>query len=154
MAARTAWRLVKARHARTAFDGEGARLYGGRWNSPATRMVYTAATPSLAVLEILVHLHATAPLGGYVLIEAQVPESLIEEPARLPADWRVMPAPGSTRRMGDEWIRTGRSAAWAVPSVISPSERLILLNPAHRDFARVRLGRPRPFLLDPRLLGS
>jgi RES domain-containing protein len=154
MAARTTWRLVKARHAHTAFEGEGARQYGGRWNSPGTRMVYTAATPSLAVLEILVHLHVTGPLSAYVLIEAHVPEALIEVPARLPADWRVLPAPESTRHLGDEWIRAASSVAWAVPSVLSPSEDLILLNPAHRDFARIRLGNPSPFLLDPRLLGD
>ena len=37
----TGWRIVKSRYASTAFDGEGARLYGGRWNSSGTRMVYS-----------------------------------------------------------------------------------------------------------------
>jgi RES domain-containing protein len=151
MPLRSAWRLTKARHARHAFDGEGARRYGGRWNSPGTRVVYTAATPSLAVLEILVHLQAVAPLGGYVLIEARLPEELIETVARPPSDWRAQPAPESTRRLGDEWLASGRSMALAVPSVVSPLESLVLLNPAHRDFRRVRLGRPRPYALDPRL---
>jgi RES domain-containing protein len=32
----TAWRIVKARHTANAFDGEGARVEGGRWNSPGT----------------------------------------------------------------------------------------------------------------------
>ena len=154
MAMLAAWRLVKARHARAAFDGEGARLYGGRWNSTGTRMVYTAATPSLAVLEVLVHLHVTGPLGGYVLIEAAIPETLVDEARRLPADWRIQPAPESTRRLGDDWIRSASSAALAVPSVLSPSERLFLLNPAHRDFGRIRIGKPSPFVIDPRLLKS
>lgn len=48
------YRLCKAAH--IALDGKGARLWGGRWNSADWPMVYTAATPSLAVLEILVHL--------------------------------------------------------------------------------------------------
>jgi len=53
---RRAWRIVKARHATTAFNGEGARLNGGRWNSPGERVVYASATKSLAALETLVHL--------------------------------------------------------------------------------------------------
>jgi RES domain-containing protein len=151
MALRVAWRLVKARHARTAFDGEGARLHGGRWNSPGVRMVYTAESPSLAVLEVLVHLQATAPLAGYVLIEVRLPEGLVEILSRPPADWRRMPAPASTRRVGDAWAASGRSAALAVPSVVTPQERLLLLNPAHPDFSRVEIGAARAHVLDPRL---
>ena len=151
MALRSTWRLTKARHARHAFDGEGARLYGGRWNSVGTRVVYTADTPSLAVLEILVHLQVVAPLEGYVLIEARLPEELVETVTRPPSDWRTVPAPESTRRFGDSWLASGRSSALAVPSVVSPSEFLVLLDPAHRDFRRVRLGRPRSFTLGPRL---
>ena len=52
----SAWRITKRKHARSAFTGEGARLYGGRWNSPGTAIIYTAESQSLAVLEILVHL--------------------------------------------------------------------------------------------------
>ena len=48
------WRLVTPRFARTAFSGEGARLYGGRWNRKGVPMVYTAGSLSLAVLEMLV----------------------------------------------------------------------------------------------------
>ena len=54
----TAWRIVRARFADSAFDGEGARRYGGRWNSRGTRMVYTAGSQALAALEMLVHLDA------------------------------------------------------------------------------------------------
>ena len=54
---RRAWRMVKEKHAATASDGEGAWLFGGRWNSRGTRGVYTSATLSLAALESLVHLN-------------------------------------------------------------------------------------------------
>lgn len=151
MAVRRAWRLVKARLAASAFDGEGARLFGGRWNSPGTRLVYTAEAPSLAVLEVLVHLQASAPLAAYVMIEVQVPEERVEVLARVPADWRRLPAPESTRRAGDAWVRSGRSLALSVPSVVSPGERLLLLNPAHADVGRLVIGKPQPFELDPRL---
>ena len=49
----TVWRLTTARFARSAFSGEGARLYGGRWNWKGVRFVYTAASQSLAMLEML-----------------------------------------------------------------------------------------------------
>ncbi|MDX6710688.1 MAG: hypothetical protein QOH96_1704, partial [Blastocatellia bacterium] len=61
----TAWRIVKTRLAAQAFDGEGARLYGGRWNSVGVRMVYTAGSLSLAVLEIFVHIENTDILPTY-----------------------------------------------------------------------------------------
>src|ERR1700736_5127134 len=63
-----AWRIVKARHAATAFDGEGARLLGGRWNSPGTRMIYTSATGALAALEMLGHLNRAITLHADALI--------------------------------------------------------------------------------------
>ena len=50
----TVWRLVTARFADSAFSGEGARLYGGRWNRKGVPIVYTAGSQSLVMLEILV----------------------------------------------------------------------------------------------------
>jgi RES domain-containing protein len=88
------FRIAKARHARDAFDGEGARRYGGRWNSPGTPLVYTSATRALAVLELLVHLQASELLATYVLIEATFEAALVErlEPVRLPRNWRAFPS--------------------------------------------------------------
>src|ERR1700739_4951597 len=62
-----AWRITRARKSAEALSGEGARIYGGRWNSPGIRMVYTAGSRSLAILEILAHLTKSAPLDNYVL---------------------------------------------------------------------------------------
>ena len=60
-----AWRLSKTRYAGTAFDGEGARLNGGRWNSVGTRVAYASASIALATLEVLVGLQDTAVLSFY-----------------------------------------------------------------------------------------
>ena len=51
-----AWRLIKERHKKNAFTGEGARIAGGRWNHRGIVVVYTSETLSLAVIELFVHL--------------------------------------------------------------------------------------------------
>lgn len=51
-----AWRIVRWKHASSAFDGEGARLFGSRWTSPGVRVVFAAESRALAMLEMLAHL--------------------------------------------------------------------------------------------------
>ena len=75
------YRVAKARHARNAaamLSGEGAREWGGRFNSPGVRAVYCAGTLSLAVLEILVHAQRVAILPEYRFLEVEVPDEAIE----------------------------------------------------------------------------
>ncbi len=148
------WRIVKSRHARSAFDGEGARLYGGRWNSPGTRMVYVAQSVSLAVLEVLVHLGDAAILPSYSLRAVEFDDGLVEtlDRSELPEDWRAYPAPSGTRRIGDAWARDRSSAVLKVPSVVVEVESVYLINPDHPDFASMTFGEARPFEFDARLL--
>ena len=148
-----AWRLVKAEWADAAFSGEGARLGGGRWNSPGVPVVYLAGTLELAELEVLVNLAAPKLLGSYVAFRVTVPAGLVETlPARsLPADWRRDPAPRSAKRVGDRWARAGRSAVLRVPSAVVPSSPNYLVNPAHPDAGRLEVEGPFDPLLDPRL---
>jgi RES domain-containing protein len=150
------WRIVKAKRSAAAFDGEGARKTGGRWNSPGFAAVYTSATPSLAALEILVHVPRSELLLAYVLFSAQVPEDLIEvvDPRRLPPNWRDSPIPPQEQAVGDEWLRGGRSAVLQVPSAIVPQESNYILNPAHEGFSRIRIGDAETFELDRRLLAK
>ena len=149
----TAWRIAKQKHASTAFTGEGARLFGGRWNNPGTSIVYTAQSQSLAVLEMLVHLDSPELLGKYVLFEIGIDDSVIEQvdPSRLPKGWRVDPSPASVRAIGDDWVGAGTSAVLRVPSALVTSENNFLLNPRHKDFPRLSIGKPIPFRFDSRL---
>jgi RES domain-containing protein len=148
-----AWRIVKAKHAATAFSGEGAARNGGRWNSRGVRVVYASSTKSLAALESLVHLNPPVRFK-YVAIRMKFDDALVEifPPKSLPPDWRVEPPPPSTQRIGDAWVLEERSAVLALPSVIVPGERNYLLNPAHPDFKRIAMGKPERFAFDPRLL--
>jgi RES domain-containing protein len=146
------WRLCRRKNA--AFDGEGARLAGGRWNRRGTAVVYTSATLSLAVLEFFVNLpggHAPADLAA---IPADVPDALSVsslESEALPRGWRKYPAPEALAELGARWVEEGKAAILAVPSAVVPKERNYLFNPAHADFRRITVGRPEPFSLDIRL---
>jgi RES domain-containing protein len=140
-------------HAADAFSGEGARLYGGRWNSPGIPMVYTAGSRALAALEILVHLDSPRLLSRFVLCEVLLNGTLVRDLSAddIPMDWRFEPPPHSTQAVGDRWIKEAPSPVLHVPSVIIAEESNYLLNPHHPDFAQIRISKPRPFRFDPRL---
>ncbi|PTD18646.1 RES family NAD+ phosphorylase [Sphingomonas fennica] len=143
-----AYRLCKAAH--VALDGEGARLWGGRWNSAGRPMVYTAATPSLAVLEVLVHLDLPAELlpDDLRLLTIEIPD---DAPLRIldgdPAD------DDACITQGDAFLDAGDALALRVRSVVVPQEWNMLLNVHHADMVRVAVIANEPFRLDPRLLG-
>lgn len=147
-----AWRIVKAEHAATAFSGDGARLLGGRWTSIGVAVVYTAESAALATLEVLVHLRRMSRLPLYVLIGCHFDDALVTDVRALPTNWRESPAPAELQKIGDEWVRSGRSAVLRVPSVIVPGEHNYLLNPAHPKFKKIAIGKPERFQLDTRLM--
>lgn len=151
----TVWRLLTARFADSAFSGEGARLYGGRWNRKGTPMVYTAGSQSLAMLEMLVQ---DEPLRArYVMIPATLPRNLKVEriaPEELPDDWRHLAAREQLQAIGSEWVKRKSSAVLAVPSAVIPSETNYLLNPLHPSFAKIDIGPPQEFITDLRLIGK
>jgi len=140
----TAWRIVKKRHAATAFDGEGARLFGGRWSSPGVPVVYVASTRSLAVLEMAVHLDRATLLASFVLIPCEFDDRLVTIVNRsaLPLRWRRDPPPPELAAIGDAWVKQAGSAVFAVPSAIIEEETNFLLNPAHPNFSQIRIGSP------------
>ena len=150
----TAWRIVKKQHAARAFDGEGARIYGGRWNSPGVPVVYVASTRALAVLEMAVHLDRSRLLASFVLIPCEFEERLVivVDPGALPPQWRRDPAPPELARIGDLWVRQRQSAVLEVPSAVIEEERNFLLNPRHRQFSKISIGGPESFEFDPRLI--
>jgi RES domain-containing protein len=149
----TAWRIVKRRHARTAFDGEGARLYGGRWTSPGRSAVYTSATIALATLEMLVHLDSVELLTAYTLFEVSFSDELVQrlDPKRLPASWKTFPAPAALHALGDAWLDAGRTPILRVPSAIVAVEFNYVLNPDHKQFRRITIGAAQPYRIDRRL---
>jgi RES domain-containing protein len=152
-----AWRVADRAYTEPPFhpfDGEGARLYGGRWNNPGVSAVYAAGACSLALLEVLVHVPDLVILQGYVMYRVEIPNGLIQEVPleKLPDSWnRPGPSP-DLRRLGDEWASARRSAVLRVPSAIVPVEYNYVLNPRHPDFPKVEVGPREPLPVDPRLL--
>jgi RES domain-containing protein len=150
------YRLVKKKFAASAFDGEGARLYGGRWNSPGVACTYAAGSESLALLEVLVHLQNTAVLRHYTLVRLEIPEALIDIPAlsKLPADWQEPDSSGA-RQHGDAWLsKESDSLALAVPSTVSPQELNYLLKASHKKLpGLLAKATELQFSPDPRIVG-
>ncbi len=148
------YRLVHSKWAIQPFDGEGARQFGGRWNSKGQLCVYTAGSEALAILEVLVHLNNRAALKQYRLFQLTIEQSdiLSISFSNLPANWHAQPATSETARLGDNWLAQQASLALAVPSVVAPRENNILLNPQHPAFdsclSRIR---ELDFMPDPRL---
>jgi RES domain-containing protein len=149
-----AWRLVREARAADAFTGEGARLYGGRWNPAGTRTTYLSATRSLAALEVLVHQADRVPAGQFLFFDVEFPQDLITTITLddLPADWQRFPPQKSTVDMGKTWITAKKSPVLQVPSILIPEESNYLLNFDHPHASKIEVGKPRIFSFDPRLL--
>jgi RES domain-containing protein len=151
---RTAWRLIKTKYLSQAFDGEGSRLYGGRWSSPGRRVVYVSESLALAVLEVLVHVQDAAILPAYSTLRVTFDDALVSSVDRssLPKHWRRSPPPPEAQAVGDAWIDAASSAILEVPSAVVEREHNYLINPAHRDFNLVTTGPAVPYEFDRRLL--
>lgn len=114
--------------------------------------MYLSSTLSLAAIETFVHLGDDAARLEYVYFEVEIPASvLILLLARKPKGWRNEPPTEASMRVGNRWLRDGRSALLEVPSAIIPSETNLILNPLHLDTSKLRVGAARAFQFDPRM---
>lgn len=124
-------------------------MWGGRWNSAGRPMVYAAASPSLAVLEVLVHLDLPSELlpDDFQLLTIDIPDDV--------ALRRLDPSPtldDACQQAGDAFLDAGDALVLLVRSVVVPQEWNVLLNVRHLDMARVMVKHCEPFRLDPRLV--
>ena len=150
----TAWQIVKFQHIKSAFDGEGARIAGGRWNKIGTPMIYTADSLALAALETVVHLPKSDLLKKiffHIPVRFDNDLALSLNPADLPADWDCIPPSDSSQAIGTDWISKEKSVVLKVPSTIIHEEFNYLINPAHPDFKKLSIGSPERFTFDPRI---
>ena len=147
------WRICREIHASSAFSGEGARLYGGRWNSQGVRVVYASPSLALAAVETFVHLEPNLSPTDLVLIEAEIPDNIRSKRLdlnSLPRKWHEL-RDESLKTFGDDWIHCGETVTLQVPSAAIRGEWNVLLNPRHSDFRKLRIKKPRRFEFDLRM---
>jgi RES domain-containing protein len=147
------WRICRRRYAAEATTGEGARLYGGHWNSRGLRVVYASTSLALAAIETFVNIEPNLQPKDLVSIEGEIPDDIEIgrlDPTKLPAKWYETRSEG-LRRFGDEWIRSGQTVALLVPSAAIRGEWNVLLNPDHGNSCRIKIGKAQPFEFDARM---
>ncbi len=146
------YRLIKERFLDTPLSAEGARRYGGRWNPPGVGILYTSASPELALLEQLVHL-PELPYGDLprlFLLTLTLPDPP-EQLSQLPAGWREEAGYQTCHRLLADWLGHPHVLAIGVPSAVVPESINYLLHPLHDSYAQIRILRSAPFEIDPRL---
>jgi len=137
-------------------NGMGGLKASARWHTKGHRIVYLSTTPASALLEILVHLEIEKGHlpRSYKLLEIHVPDDAgiekVESWATLPKGWPKKQA--ATREIGNQWLSRNSSALLQVPSALVPHTSNFLLNPLHKDAARVLIVSVSKQTLDRRLL--
>jgi RES domain-containing protein len=147
-----AYRLVKERFSGSPLSTEGARRYGGRWNPPGVGILYTSASPELALLEQLVHLPSLPyeDLPRLFLITLALPEW--PKPLReLPPTWREGASFEANHQHLADWLVNPDVLALGVPSAVVVESFNYLLHPRHPAYAQIEIVSTSPFSIDSRL---
>jgi RES domain-containing protein len=149
-----AWRIAKRAYALDR-QGTGARLSGGRWNSPGMAALYAGLTPEIAAMEKLVHTGDIMP-SDLVLARLELPDDeapyLRYDVADLPKGWDALPSSTAAIALGDQFLLGISHLGLIVPSAVMPEAFNMLLNPNHPAFAEVKMQLVRAFEFDSRLL--
>lgn len=132
-------------------SGEGAALYGGRWNPVGLKTLYSAQHISLAILEILVRtVNGVHPLDYYLIILEMPDNSIVKiDSSSLKNNWKVNIE--YSQWIGEEFLKEKKSLVLQVPSAIVERENNFVINPFHKDFKKVRIIGYEPLMLDERL---
>jgi RES domain-containing protein len=136
-------------------SGVGGLYVSGRWHYRGHRILYTSATPSLAALEVLVHVDPALAPAGLCILEIDVPDGIVIEtvdPSTLTPKWQAYPFPPELQDFGSRWLDECRTALLCVSSTSMPVEQNYLVNPDHPDSARIQVVAELAFAFDPRLL--
>ena len=135
------------------FDATGSTIAPGRWNTPASPVIYSSEHYSTALLEKLVHGSGRLPPNQH-FVEITMPRGTSYEVFSPPAlaGWNSMPAAVS-KAFGEAWCLERRSAILLVPSVVARLDNNILINPAHPEFSGIAQSLHQPVFWDRRLFG-
>jgi RES domain-containing protein len=148
------YRIVKQTYV-DDLSGEGARIYGGRWNHKGVPALYTSESIALAAMEVLVHLNPADLPTDLQLVTIHLPDDSAMEvimPEELPEGWRRYPPPGKLTEQGTLWLKKREKLLLRVPSAVIPREWNVLLNPHHPEFKTVKILTIEPFGFDKQLI--
>ena len=137
------YRISKTKRIRD-LSGEGAKLYGGRWNLKGTPVLYTSDSTALATLEAIVHSPLHLMPSDRAIICLNLPDNLAVvylSSKELPSKWWRNPAPPELAIIGEQWIKEQLGVALVVPSSVTPTGegRNYILNPQHPDFWQIEI---------------
>ncbi len=130
-------------------SGTGAYLYGGRWNTRGTPLLYTAENNVLAAFEVALRIPLDQISKNYVMIPIDIPDDAEVFTPRLPTNWYTDAA--ITQKVGDQFAAAAKHLLMKVPSALMTDAYNYLINPAHPLMRNVRAQAPRPILFDKRL---
>lgn len=148
------YRITKGKYAQD-LSGEGARLYGGRWNRRGTSMLYTASNSSLAMLEKLVHIPPYIFPKDLKITVLEFPDTIPINRIvldSLPEDWISRSEHPKVLDLGDQFVAESEFLCLRIPSAINPIDENILVNPKHPDFSKLKIVDELPLSFDKRLL--
>ncbi len=133
-------------------SGDGARLYGGRWNNKGFPALYTSSSISLSLLEVLVNALELSSLQSLSLMKIEIPEHLttsIYKAIKLKAGWED--DFDYTKWIGSEFLQKNEDLLLECPSAVVVEEPNYMINPLHNDFKKIRLLESSGFNFDKRL---
>jgi len=146
------WRIASEtrEHGAADLSGAGAAAKPGRWNAVGEAVLYAAPTIAMAVLETVAHIDDAGLPQNRFVVRIDVPDKIWRARialgvTALPVTWAAIPAGRTSVGLGSRWLWDGASALLEVPSVIVPEESVVVINPAHRDTARIKAAVVRRF---------
>ncbi len=134
--------------------GNGARIHGGRWNSPGIPAIYTSGSKSLAMLESLTNTPPAILQNDFSILTIEISGRLVIDEILLqdlPANWDIYPAPVIIVKTGDKWLLEAKTLLLKVPSAIIPSEHNYIINPLHKDLQKVKVTAKERLQIDKRI---
>ena len=126
--------------AQGVFSGDGGLFVQGRWSELGKRVIYCSESIALATMEWLSHNGLSVSGFSYYRYSIEIPDSMVMSYGvkQLPKDWNATPSTDSTRDFANAHLFSLKTVlAIAVPSVLVPEEKNLIINPLHPDFAKV-----------------
>ncbi len=148
------FRLAKLKYI-DDLSGQGAFLYGGRWNTPGTHALYMATNSSLAFLEILANVSSVDDFPNelnmlQINLHDRQKDIQYLTPEELPQNWDRIPHQMSLQQFGSSKISD--SLAVVFPSVVMRWDYNVVLNPHHKEFENISKTKSiYPFNVDSRI---